>query len=94
MNKKAANAVTGGLSHPSKMPGPAFNLPAIEACPTGAKLAQIEGTPCHICYCANRGRYAFPNVKDALTRRLNLLNKALETPHGKAEWVEAMATLI
>ena len=44
MLKKEAIEITGGLSAPSKMPGPAFNLPAA-ACITGAKLAKIPGTP-------------------------------------------------
>ena len=43
MLKKEAREITGGLSKPSKMPGPAHNLPAA-ACKTGAKLAQIPGS--------------------------------------------------
>ena len=35
MLKKEAREITGGLSKPSKMPGPAHNLPA-QACKTGA----------------------------------------------------------
>ena len=35
MLKKEARQITGGLSKPSKMPGPAHNLPA-QACKTGA----------------------------------------------------------
>ena len=31
MLKKEAERITGGLSAPSKMPGPAFNLPATQA---------------------------------------------------------------
>ena len=46
---KEAQKIVGGLSKPGKMPGPAINLPA-GACQTGAKLAQIEGTPCFGCY--------------------------------------------
>jgi hypothetical protein len=85
MLKKEARKITGGLSKPSKMPGPAYNLPAW-VCQTGQKLAKIEGTPCYGCYALNRGRYNFSNVKAALQRRL----EALESPL----WVEAMATLI
>ena len=84
MLKKEAIEITGGLSAPSKMPGPAFNLPAW-ACATGAKLAKIPGTPCHGCY-ALKGRYRFPNVKAALNRRLAKLMDP--------RWVEAMVTLI
>ena len=43
MLKKEARKITGGLSKPSKMPGPAHNLPA-QACITGAKLVQIPGS--------------------------------------------------
>ena len=84
MLKKEARKITGGLSKPSKMPGPAYNLPAWH-CQTGAKLRKIEGTPCFGCY-AMKGRYRFSNVRAALERRL----KALEDPR----WVSAMVTLI
>ena len=49
MLKKEAKEITGGLSKPSKMPGPAYNLPA-QACITGAKLVQIPGSVCEGCY--------------------------------------------
>ena len=84
MLKKEAIEITGGLSAPSKMPGPSMNLPAW-ACVTGAKLAKIPGTPCHGCY-ALKGRYRFPNVKAALNRRLAKLMDP--------RWVDAMVTLI
>jgi len=84
MNKKEANKITGGLSAPGKMPEGSYNLPA-RACQTGAKLREIPGTPCYGCY-AFKGRYNFPNVKDALTRRLESITHL--------HWVEAMATLI
>ena len=81
---KEAKEITGGLSSPSKMPGYAYNLPAA-ACITGAKLVKIPGSVCAGCY-ALKGRYRFPNVKDALTRRLESLD------HPK--WVEAMTVLV
>ena len=84
MLKKLAKEITGGLSKPSKMPGPAFNLPAWN-CQTGAKLRKIPGTPCFHCY-AMKGRYNFKNVKAALNKRL----ERLEHP----QWVESMVTLI
>ena len=84
MLKKEANKITGGLSAPGKMPEGSYNLPA-SACQTGAKLREIPGTPCYKCY-AFKGRYNFPNVKDALQRRL----KSLDHP----QWVEAMTTLV
>ena len=84
MLKKEAKEITGGLSKPSKMPGPAYNLPAA-ACQTGAKLAKIPGTICHGCY-AMKGRYRFSNVKSALARRLEAL--------GHPDWVKAMTVLI
>ncbi len=85
MLMKEARKITGGLSKPGKLPGPAYNLPAW-VCQTGQKLAKIEGTPCYGCYALNRGRYRFSNVKAALQRRLD----ALESPL----WVDAMVTLI
>ena len=84
MNKKAASKITGRLSAPGKMPEGSYNLPAV-ACITGAKLREIPGTPCYGCY-AFKGRYNFPNVKDALTRRL----ESLQHP----DWVQAMTVLI
>ena len=84
MNKKEAKQITGGLSKPSKMPGPSYNLPAA-ACRTGAKLAKVPGSVCSGC-CALKGRYRFPNVQKALNRRLNSLNHP--------QWIEAMVVLI
>ena len=84
MFKYEAEEITGGLSAPGKMPEGSYNLPA-SACQTGAKLREIEGTPCHKCY-AFKGRYNFPNVKDALARRLASLT------HPR--WTEAMTVLV
>ena len=84
MNKKEAKVITGGLSAPSKMPGPAYNLPA-QACITGSKLVKVQGSVCHGCY-ALKGRYRFPNVQAALNRRLKSL--------GHPEWIPAMVVLI
>ena len=84
MNLKEAKEITGGLSSPSKMPGYAYNLPAWK-CITGVKLQAIEGSVCSCCY-AMKGRYRFPNVRDALSRRL----EALTHPR----WSEAMTMLV
>ena len=81
MLKKEARLITGGLSAPSKMPGPAFNLPASQ-CQTGAKLRKIKNTPCYGCY-ALKGRYRFKNVQAALNRRLaKLHDPALDRSYG------------
>ena len=84
MNKKEARKITGGLSAPSKMPGPAYNLPAT-ACITGAKLVKVPGSVCAGCY-ALKGRYRFTNGQQALRRRLESLDK----PY----WIHAMVVLI
>ncbi len=84
MLKKEAKQITGGLSKPSKMPGPAYGLPA-QACLTGAKLVKVPGSTCSGCY-ALKGRYRFPNVKKAMDRRL----AALQDPR----WVSGMIELI
>jgi hypothetical protein len=81
---KKTNKITGGLSAPGKMPEGSYNLPAT-ACQTGAKLREVPGTPCWGCY-AFKGRYNFPNVQAALSRRLESLTHP--------DWVEAMATLV
>jgi hypothetical protein len=85
MNKKEAIKITGGLSKPSKMPGFAYNLPATR-CKVGSKLAKVKGSVCHGCY-ALKGRYRFPNVKEALERRYKqaMTNK---------DWVFGMVYLI
>jgi hypothetical protein len=84
MNKDELKQITGGLSKPSKMPGFSYNLPATK-CITGAKLVKIPGSVCSGCY-ALKGRYRFPNVKDAMQRRLDSINHPL--------WIKAMATSI
>ena len=84
MLKKEARLITGGLSKPSKMPGPAHNLPAWR-CITGVKLQAVKGSVCAGCY-AMKGRYRFKNVREALDRRL----AALQDPR----WVQAMVVLI
>ena len=84
MLKKEASAIVGGLSMPGKMPCFSINLPATE-CKVGSILAQQAGTTCEGCY-ALKGRYRFPNVKEAMARRLKALT------HGS--WTAAMITLI
>jgi hypothetical protein len=84
MNKDELKQITGGLSKPSKMPGFSYNLPATR-CITGAKLVKIPGSVCSGCY-ALKGRYRFPNVKNAMQRRLDSINHPL--------WTQAMATSI
>jgi hypothetical protein len=84
MLKKEAIEITGGLSKPNKMPGPSINLPATQ-CITGAKLVKVKGSTCSGCY-ALKGRYRFPNVKEAMARRLAKLHDP--------RWIEAMVTLV
>ena len=84
MLKKEAKEITGGLSAPSKMPGPAYNLPA-QACITGAKLVKVPGSVCEGCY-ALKGRYNFNNVRRALAKRL----ESLKHP----QWIPAMVAQI
>jgi hypothetical protein len=94
MLTKDANAITGGLSNPSKMPGKAFGLPAAgEACPIGAKLALIPGTVCHGCY-ATKGMYSFGTVKAAQAKRFTLVREALAEPSARAKWIAAMSLLV
>ena len=81
---KEAIEITGGLSKPNKMPGPSINLPATQ-CITGAKLVKVKGSTCSGCY-ALKGRYRFPNVKEAMARRLAKLHDP--------RWIDAMVTLI
>jgi len=83
-----AQLIAGTLSDPSKMPGKAFGLPALKACPTGSKLAKIDGSVCSICYGCN-GCYQFPSTIDAQDYRLAMLRT-----RPAEVWVEAMTTMI
>lgn len=84
MTRQEAEAITGGLSKPSKMPCHGYSIPAFE-CKTGSKLAKVPGTVCFNCY-ARKGRYGFGVVKNALARRFNSLRDR--------NWVAAMVLLI
>ena len=86
MLKKELEKIVGGLSKPSKMPGPAYNLPAYK-CITGQKLAKVPGSVCHGCY-ALKGRYRFNNVKSAMERRL----EALKHPHNTFICIEHLGS--
>lgn len=77
---KKAEEIAGKLSKPSKMPGYAYGLPA-QACITGSRLAKLPGTVCSSCY-ALKGRYIFPNVKNAQKKRLESITHPL--------WVDAI----
>lgn len=59
------------LTYTSKMPGASFSLSAFK-CITGSKLNLQEGTVCSKCY-ARKGRYLFSNVKNAQTKRFELI---------------------
>ena len=74
----------GSLSVPSKMPGHGYSTPA-DDCITGSKLANVKGSICSICY-ARKGRYVFPNVQNAMKKRL----KSLE----RLDWIDTMVQLI
>lgn len=89
---KKANALVGGLSAPGKMPCPSFSISAF-LCQTGSLLAAIIGSVCAMCY-ARKGRYIFPNVQAALTRRMSVLARALADTTFRAEFISAMAFLI
>lgn len=85
MTPTEANRVTGGLSHPSKMPCPAYSIPA-QRCVNGQKMRDVEGSVCSKCY-ALKGNYGFPGVRDALEKRYTAL---MEEPM----WARGMAYLI
>jgi len=74
----------GGLSAPSKMPCFGYSIPAAR-CKIGRKMRKVAGSICSICY-ALKGRYAFPNVSNALERRFQKIS-------GKS-WVRDMIAVI
>ena len=82
---KEAKEITGGLSKPSKMPGPAYNLPASQ-CITGAKLVNVKGSTCSGCYALKGNYIRFPAVQKAMERRARSL------VHDS--WITAMVTLL
>lgn len=84
MDRATAWAIVGGLSKPGKMPWWSYSIPATR-CKVGSKLAKVPGTVCHGCY-ALKGNYNFPNVQDAMERRL----ASLSDPR----WVDAMIFLL
>lgn len=79
-----AKQITGGLSRPSKMPGPAYSLPT-HACKKGAEYSKIKGSVCEKCY-AKRGPMSWSSTVRAQERRLESLTRP--------RWVEAMVFLI
>ena len=82
---KEAWAEVGGLSKPSKMPSYGYSLSAFK-CKVGSKLREVLNSTCANCY-ALKGRYIFPNVQEALDRRMDKLQ-------NNPKWVDAMIFLI
>lgn len=66
------------------MPCYGYSIPA-KHCKTGSKLRNMKGSVCQSCY-ALKGRYVFPNVLDAMEKRL----ESIESP----TWVDDMVELI
>ena len=81
---KEAQAIVGGESVTSKMPGGSINTHPI-ACNVGSKLREIPGSVCEDCY-AWKGRYLWDDAGVAMMRRL----QALTHP----QWVPAMVRLV
>ena len=87
-----AAALVGGLSKPSKMPGPAYGTSA-KQCQTGGKLRAVKGSTCENCY-ALKGMYRMPNVADAHARSMASVVAALADEDARVKWVAAMVTLL
>ncbi len=83
---KQLDAVTGGLSKPSKMPCHGWSIPA-SRCKVGSLLRNTAGSTCSSCY-ALKGRYVFANVQSALERRLSAYDS------NPAQWADAMVASI
>ena len=49
-----ARWIVGGISAPSKMPGPSYNL-TTSVCHIGGKLRDVKGSVCEGCYADRRG---------------------------------------
>lgn len=74
MSKTQAATVCGSLTSTSKMPCKSYSLPT-EACITGFKMSQIEGSICSMCY-ADKGFYQVyaNNIKPAQFARLDSID--------------------
>lgn len=94
MKKAEAQSICGNLSQTSKMPCKSSSLPT-EACITGFKMAQIDGSICASCY-ADKGNYAryANNIKPAQFARLDAVWQAMQSDEAGALWVSSMAALI
>lgn len=92
MNIKQALAIVGGLSDPSKMPCLGTSIPA-QSCRIGSKLVSVPNSVCSGCY-ALKGSYSWQGVKDALGRRLAILQACEHDLARRQEWIDAMAYLL
>lgn len=82
------------LSSPSKMPCASVGLPALTACHTGGRLAQVPGSVCASCY-ATKGNYRFKNAKTPRESNLAELQAALAgTQDDRGAWCIDMADAI
>lgn len=76
--------LVGSLSEPSKMPCYGYSIPA-DKCKVGSLLRKVKGSTCRSCY-ALKGRYVFPNVQNAMKKRLASISEKY--------WIPAMTELI
>lgn len=81
---KAAQAIAGTLSKPSKMPCHGYGISAT-LCKTGQQLAKIAGSVCSDCY-ACKANYQYPSVKTAHAKRVAHI--------GSQVWQDAMIYMI
>jgi hypothetical protein len=88
-----AEWIVGGISKPSKMPGPSYNL-TTSVCHIGGMLRKVKGSVCEGCYADGRGRYGFDSVYDAGMRRLSRVRQALKDDRFRALYIEAFVALL
>ncbi len=82
--KRLAELIVGGFSYPSKMPCPAWGIPA-RRCRIGSVLAQREGTVCSECY-AMDNLFRMKNVQVVYERRYQGL--------FNTDWTPAMIAMV
>lgn len=92
--KAAAQSVCGTLTQTSKMPCKSMSLPT-EACQTGYRMAQIEGSICSSCY-ADKGFYSMyqNTIKPAQFARLDAVWQAMDSADNAELWVSGIVSLI
>ena len=87
LTKARAQTEIGELSVTFKMPCKSYSLPS-RHCLTGSKLQTVPGSICQFCY-GMTGRYATPNVDNAMSRRFDIY-QLMPNAYWIASFIQAL----